>query len=139
MDISNKYRDMIVSEIKFVIEKMDQSPEVAEKLYYFSAIFGIIQRVFNIEFDPNLVHAHLILRSTHDAFSQRLKAIQQGGDKSIKLCEEQFNKLSAISIELAEKIKKKENIDNTLKKFAILAYSTTGNGYYLIQKGLLKI
>jgi hypothetical protein len=130
---------MIVDEIKFVVKKMEETNDSSEKLFYFSAIFGILHRVYNTEYDPELVYAHLVLRSTHDALSSRLKAIQTGGDTTIALNEDQFLKLSDLSKKLANNFRKKEEIDSILKKFAILLYSTTGNGYYLMQKGLLKI
>jgi hypothetical protein len=129
---------MIVDEIGYVVKKMDKVQEAHEKLYYFSAIFGIIHRIFNIEYSSDLAFAHFILRSTFDTFQSRLKAIQQG-DHAVPLNNEQFYKLATLSKDLAEKIKKDENIYDTLKSLACLAYSATGNGYYLMQKGILKI
>lgn len=69
----------------------------------------------------------------------RLKAIQHGGDNTVSLSDNQFEKLTSLTKELAKKIKKNEDVTDTLKKFTILTHSTTGNGYYLTQKGLLKI
>lgn len=139
MDISDEFRSLIVSEIDFVLKKMDKSENPSEKLYYFSSIPGVIQRTFNIEYNPDLVFTHFILRSTYQAFLTRLTAIQQGGDTTIPLQKKQFVKLSSITKELARKIDENKDIDNTLKKYVILFYSTTGNGYYLQQKGLLRI
>lgn len=139
MNISDEFRSLIVSEIDFVLKKVDKSENPSEMLYYFSSIPGVIQRTFNIEYNPDLVFAHFILRSTHQAFLNRLTAIQQGGDTTIPLEKMHFDRLSSITKELAVTIKKKQDMDNTLKKYIILSYSLTGNGYYLQQKGLLKI
>lgn len=139
MDISDQFRSLIVSEINFAIKKMNSSGVAGEKLYYFSGIPGVIQRTFNIEYDPDLVYAHIILRSTHEVFSSRVAAIQQGGDTIIPLGKKHFDKLSSITKELSVRIEKNQDIDNTLKKYVILSYSLTGNGYYLQEKGLLKI
>jgi hypothetical protein len=139
METSDVYRKMIADEINFAAKKMTKTPDASEKLYYFSAVFGILHRIFNIEYDSELVFAQSIVRSIHDAFLNRLKAIQHGGDTTVSLSDDQFEKLISLTKELAKKINKNEDITDTLKKFAILAYSTSGNGFYLVQKGLLKI
>lgn len=138
MNISDNSRDIIVEEINYVVNHMEQSSTGEEKLFYFSGVYSVIQRIFNLEYDSDLVYAHFILNGTYLSFFQRLQAIKQG-EMLIPLDEEHFGKLTAITEELAKKIKEKKNIDSTLKKLAILSYATLGNGYYLFQKGLLKI
>ncbi|MBN1843072.1 MAG: hypothetical protein JW883_12440 [Deltaproteobacteria bacterium] len=139
MGISDQFRNLILSEIDFALKKMNTSTSAAEKLYYFSGIQGVIQRTFNIEYDSDLIFSHFILRSTYEVFSNRAKAIQQGADPTIPLGKKHFDKLSSITKELAMRIKKKQDINDTLKKYIVLSYSLTGNGYYLQEKGLLKI
>jgi len=136
---NNNYRKIIVDEINYAVKKMDEQQDPFQRLFYFSAIFGALHRIYNIEYDPELVYAHFIFRAVHDSFINRVNAIQKGGDTTVLLTDEQFEKLSSYSKEIASKIKKKEAIDSILKKFVILIYSTTGNGYYLMQKGILKI
>lgn len=138
MNISDNSKDIIVKEINYVVDQMEQCSTEEEKLYYFSGVYSMIQRIFNLEYDSDLVYAHFILRGTYNAFMQRFEAIK-AGQTLIPLSEEHFKKLTTITKELAKKIEEKKNIDNTLKKFTILSYMTTGNGYYLFQKGLLKI
>jgi hypothetical protein len=139
MNISDNSRKAIVEEIKYVAKMMDQSKDPVQKLYFFSGIYSIIQRTFNLECDSDLIFSHFILRQTYDAFNGRLQAIMKGGETLILLQEEHFKKLSQITKELAIKIQKNEDASETLKRFAVLSYTTTGNGYYLMQKGLLKI
>jgi len=57
----------------------------------------------------------------------------------IPLLEIQIEELISLVEELGEEIRNNKDLSDTLKKFALLAYSTTGNGYYLLQKGLLTI
>ena len=139
METTDTYRKMIADEINFAVKKMAETQNASEKLFFFSAVFGILHRIFNIEYDSDLVFAQSIIRATHDAFMNRLKAIQHGGDNTVSLSDNQFEKLTSLTKELAKKIKKNEDVTDTLKKFTILTHSTTGNGYYLTQKGLLKI
>lgn len=139
MAVSDENRKSIVNEIKFAVKKMEEKKEATEKLYYFSAVFGILHRIYNIDYDPDLVYAHFILRSTHDAFLHRLKAIEVGGETTVLISKKQLSKLSTLSKQFASKFGKKQEIDSVLKEFTILLYSTTGNGFYLMEKGVLKI
>jgi hypothetical protein len=139
MKLKESYRNLITNEMEFAIKKMDETNVAIEKIYYFSAVFGVLHRIYNIEFNSDLLYIHFILRATHEGFQNRLSALVKGGDKSVKLSDAQFDKLSLLSKELCSKIKKKEDISDTLKKFVILTYSTTGNGNYLMERGWLKI
>jgi TnpA family transposase len=138
MNISDNSREIIIKEINYVVNKMEECSSMEEKLYYFSGVYSIVQRIFNLEYDSDLVYAHSILLQTYNLFQQRLEAVK-AKQLLIPLSEEQFKNLTIITKELAKKIAEKKEINNTLKKFVILSYTTTGNGYYLLQKGLLKI
>jgi len=139
MEIKDSYKKIILDEINFAVKKMNSAKNASEKLYYFSAIFGVFHRIYNLDYNPDLVYAHFILRATHDAFLNRLKAIEQVRDRTVSLSNKQFDKLSILSKELVSNINKNKDIDETLKKFVILLYSTTGNGYYLMQRGCYKL
>ena len=128
----------MIKEVDFAIIKMEKSNTLEEKLYYFSSVFGMIQRIYNIEYDEDLVYAHFILRKAYEMFQARLSAIKTG-ERIIPLFEDQSKKLVQYTKELSKILQEKKDLSHTLKKFTILAYSTTGNGYYLFQKGLLKI
>jgi PHD/YefM family antitoxin component YafN of YafNO toxin-antitoxin module len=139
MNLSDAFKKLLVEEITFVIKKMEETKEATKLLYYFSAIPGMFQRIYNIEYDSRLVFAHFILKATHDSFSQRLKVSQQGGDNAVLINDDQFERLISLSKELLRNIKNNKAIDEVLQKLTILLYSTTGNGYFLMEKGWLKI
>jgi hypothetical protein len=139
MKLSTALKKLLVEEMTFAIKKMEETKEATILLYYFSAIPGIFQRIYNIEYDSQFVFAHFILKATHESFIQRLKASQPGGDNSVVINDDQFERLISLSKELLRNIKKDNDTDEVLKKFVILLYSTTGNGYYLMEKGCLKI
>ena len=135
MKISKKSRQMLIDEIDYVVGNMNEANSAEQKLYYFSGIFGILNRLYNIEFDEDLVFAHFIIQSTHQEFIARLQAIKREGDATIMLADWQFDKLTSYSKELGEKLKKNDEIVSVLKKILLLKFSTTGNGFYLLQKG----
>lgn len=135
MNLSAETKAKLVDEIKFALEKMKQESDAASKLYYFSAIFGIMNRIYNLEYSSDLIFAHAIISSTHSQINARLQA----PDKVIQLPLEIFDKLSDATAELLDVIDKDGNLYEVLKKFVLLGYVTAGNGYYLYQKGLLKL
>jgi hypothetical protein len=139
MKISSEMQTKITEEIDYVVKRMKESPSPQEKLYFFSAIFGVIQRIFNLEFDPELVYLHFVLRHTYQSFQDRVNAITKAGDSTIPLTDIQFEKLTSFTEDLNKKIKEKKSLDGLLKDFVLLSYTTTGNGYYLFQKGLLRL
>ena len=97
-----------------------------------------IQRIYNIEYNDELVFCHFITQATHDGFSQRLSAITQKADNAILISDEQFKRLIQLSDELGKRIKEDKSTETVLRKFIVLLVSTSGNGYYLMKKGLLK-
>ena len=138
MKISKKMKDEIVKEIEHVVCEMKKNDDPFKILSYFSGIHGLMNRVFNIEYDPELVFMHHVLSTVHTGFINRMDSIRKG-DPVIILDESYFKKLISLCINLKDKIAEDGNVDNTLKKFIVLLYATTGNGYYLKNKGLLKI
>ncbi len=138
MVLTGKFREVLTNEIEYVLEKMSKEDALEKKLFYFSAVHGTINRIFNLNFDEDLVYISYILSETHSAFARRLTENKKG-NVVICLTAEHMKSLENLLRELKENIIKKGDIDNTMKKFVLLAYSTAGNGYYLFQKGLLKI
>ena len=135
MKISKENRQKLIEEIKFVIKQMKAEEDPKVKLYYFSAVYGIMHRIFNLEYNPDLVFANFVVNSTYNQINARL----QNPDKTIKIPDELFDKLVKATEELLIVIKEDKNLYKVLRKLVLLGYVTIGNGYYLYQKGLLKI
>jgi hypothetical protein len=138
MATGKKMKDIIVNEIKYAIKKMEEASSIEEKLYYFSAVQGIFHRVFNIEFRPELLFAHFIFNETLKAFQQKLATMKMG-DTVFVITEEQVGRLSDLTGEFLAQFETGNNADGILKKMVCLLYSVTGNGNYLMGKGILKI
>lgn len=138
MAASKKMKGIIVNEISYSLEKMEKAAIIEEKLYYFSAVQGIFHRVFNIEFSSDLLYAHFIFNEVYKAFQQKLTAMKMG-DLIFVISEEQIARLSDLTKEFLTCFESDKNTDDVLKKMVSLLYSVTGNGNYLVEKGLLKI
>ena len=55
METTDTYRKMIADEINFAVKKMAETQNASEKLFFFSSVFGILHRIFNIEYDLSLL------------------------------------------------------------------------------------
>ena len=135
MKISKNNKKVIIDEIEYALKNMKDETDEKKKIYYFSATYGIFQRIFNIEYDDDLVFIHFILNSTCNSINARL----QIPDSVIKIPENLFSSLEKATEELLDALKNNRNVYEQLKKFVLLGYVTAGNGYYLYKKGLLKI
>lgn len=135
MKISKVNKKSLIDEISFVIEKMKETEEPKTKLYYFSAVYGIMPRIFNLEFDSDLLCIHFVVSSCYNHLNSRLN----NPDKVIQLPDEIFTKLEETTQELLVAIDKEEDFYEVLKKFTLIGYIAGGNGYYLYQKGQIKI
>lgn len=138
MATSKKMKEIIVTEIKYSLNKMDEAAGIEEKLYYFSAVQGIFHRVFNIEFSPELLFVHFIFNEAFKAFQQKLATMKMG-DIVFVIDDHQMGRLTDLTKEFLAQFEAGKSTDDVLKKMVTLLYSVTGNGNYLMGKGLLKI
>jgi hypothetical protein len=139
MAISINNRQIIANEFKFIAGKIRSEKELPRKIYYFSGTFGMIQRIFNIDYDINLVLLHTILQDTHRGLNNLLSMIISGNEKVITLPPGLFDSLADVVEELGNTIVNDKDIMPSLEKIAAIGYVTMGNGYYLYQKGILKV
>ena len=135
MKISVTNKNRIIKEIKFVIDQMKREEDPKAKLFYFSAIHGILPRIFNVEFVPDLVFAHFVLSTTYSQINARI----ENPDKIVKIPENLLDRLIEITEEFLITLKQDESLYEVLKKYSVLGYITTGNGYYLYKRGMIKI
>lgn len=139
MNISYNFKKIIVDEFEYIVGKMRAEPDPRKKLFLFSASYGVIQRILNIEFDQSLVLIHFILNGTYTAINARISAISQQADVGVEIPHDLFTKLEDETEKLGKAIDRNTDPSDILRAMALMAYSTTGNGSYLYQKGVLKL
>lgn len=135
---SDEYKQVIIRELELVLQKMNESGNFEEKIYYFSAVQGMLHRVMNLEFTDDLLFSYFITNETLKSFQQRIIALKQG-DTVVKISEHQIARLIEITKDFLDAVRKDGKLGAVLKQYIILSYTTTGNGYYLMDKGMLKI
>jgi hypothetical protein len=133
-----EHKKTITEDFSFAAKMMKESPTVDAKLFYFSSTFGTLSRIINTNFDLQLVLMHTVLTAVHSTILTRLAAMK-GGEQSISLKEELFDKLATQTDELAARIKNDTDAYDILEKINLLGFAATGNGYYLLQKGAFSI
>lgn len=138
MNLSKDMSKLFIDELNFVLKNMKATDKSAEKLYFFSGIFAVANRIFNIEFHSELVFIHNVVQAAHKQILESLALVSQGG-LDIGIPEDIFNGLEAEIEEMITRISHDQDIYSSLQKISNLAYSTTGNGRYLHFKGMLTI
>ncbi|OGO19966.1 MAG: hypothetical protein A2Z15_06455 [Chloroflexi bacterium RBG_16_50_11] len=139
MNLTIKMKNELIKEIKFVVERMKKVDSPSEKLYYFSAAYGIAHRILNFEYEPELAFIHNVLQSVYNMINTRISTFIKGQETPVSVPNNLFEKLEEALGEMALNIEKGDTTYLQLEKMVNLAYSTTGNGYYLYIKGMLKI
>lgn len=139
MQIPEDLRKKLVSEIRFVVGKIRTEQDLRTRTYYLSGIHGEMLRLVNINFDPHLLFAHNVLNAAFTTIRGRADAIVLGRDIVINFPPGFFDKLSSLLDGLATSIELDKELYKILQDISNLAYIGTGNGYYLFQKGIIKL
>ncbi len=141
MILSEEKKEIIINEFNEVYNLMKKTNDVAEKIFYYSATYAMVSRVFNIEFDPLLILMHSILQKTYNEINNFASNISNKQNVFFTLPKNYFDILENTLKELIVSIDKNEDhlIYKTLEKLSVIGYITTGNGNYLYKKGLIEI
>jgi hypothetical protein len=137
MHLNTEHRKLLVDEFRYAAKKIRESEYPELKLFYFSVTYGVLSRIFNLQYNPQLVFMHLVLNNAYGNISARVQAIKTG-DIVVQLSNEYFSLLAGYVEVLSNQIEADEDTYKTLEKIALLTFLTTGNGYYLFQKGVIK-
>ena len=139
MKLSDNSRKTIADEFKYVADKVRGETDPWRRIYFFSAAYAVVLRIFNLEFDPVLVLVHEVLQNAYKAIDSRLISITSGQEKTVTIPEELFGNLAKAVEELGAAIRDDKDLSQPLQKIAVIGFATTGNGYYLHQKGILRL
>ncbi len=138
MNIPDPLRKELVRELRHVSKKIVEEEMPQRKVFFYSAAYGIARRILNLSYDPQINLVECILEITFNTINARVQSIIQG-DVTIPLVDGFFSLLATHVMELASRIEKNEDVYKTLESITALAHLTTGNGYYLYTKGVIKI
>ncbi len=138
-----EFRQRLANEYRYAATKMQESPQPARKLFYFSVLFGEAQRVLNWQWDRDLALIHMV---TQQAYMQVNGAMQTPAMGQLPIdWTTVYDKLTQVPSELAAYFEKTDNEGTTeelcqiLGRLAEIIYVVGGNGSYLHEKGLIKL
>jgi hypothetical protein len=138
VNISTNHKNELVKEIATVAEFMSKASSPQQKIFYFSAIFGMANRIMNLEFDPELGFIHHVAFASVNILTQSLN-LMSAPNAVATFPPGIFDKLQEAVSDLANDIDGGKPTYPVLERIFNLAYSTSGNGYYMYLKGMLKI
>jgi hypothetical protein len=142
--LHEEYRQRLAKEYRHAATKMQQSPQPAKKLFYFSVFFGEAQRILNWEWDRDLALIHMVVHQVHAQINPTTQIPMFETVIPIEGATV-YDKLTQISFDLAAYFEKAGNEDNReelyqiLGRFAEITYAASGNGSYLYEKGHIKL
>jgi len=134
MEISTEHRQYLVSEFRSAAAGMDQNAdEIILASYFYSAVYGAVARVLNIEYSPEIVLLHLVTQASHGLMNSTIEKLGAGLERSILFPSELFPQLASVVRELADAIESDRPYSGQLERIAQLSYVLTGNGNYLLR------
>lgn len=131
------FRKELVKELRNVARLMKDEKSVEKKLYYFSAAYGITNRTYRYAFSGDILLADLVLNTAYQTMVERIKMLKSG-DTTVSLDENVFISIQEGLQVLANAFEDNKPIQNPLEKILTAAFSVSGPGNYLKEKGLIK-
>lgn len=108
-------------------------------LYHMSAIYGALNRVFNIEYDPDLVFAHNVFQQAHQQMHAQFMKVATRAERSIDFGFDVMESLVNAVASFVETLENGTEVTSALGRISEIMYSTTGNGHYLYLRGALRL
>ena len=139
MNLSADMKKRLLDEIAQVAGRMKGYESPVQKLYFFSGVYGMARHIANLEYHPELIFMEQVMQLAYGMINARLTAMAARQEAGVTMPPGLFSSLEKTLEELAEAIEQGTEVCPALQKMVNLAYSTTGNGYYLYLKGVLRV
>ncbi|HEY4711290.1 MAG TPA: hypothetical protein VIH69_01200 [Dehalococcoidia bacterium] len=139
MNLSPEMKKTFIDEVRFALKNMKSTTAAAQKWYFFSAIHAMAQRILNLEYEPELAFIFQVFQVTHNMVNARLAALSVGQEAGVGVPDNLFIKIEDEVEKMIDLLEQGKESYPVLQRLVNIAYSTTGNGYYLYLKGMLKI
>lgn len=141
MQLPEELRQRLIMEYRFAAEQMQETDDPYESLYYLSVFFGEASRVLNWHWDSELALLHVVIMAAQQGTSNAL-AKMTTGERVVKITPAFINAITQAAVNLAEWMDHNgtsEQFLTIMARFAELGYATSGNGYYLMTRGYIKV
>lgn len=132
------FRKELVKELKNVARLMKDEKNPEKKLYYFSAAYGITNRTYRYAFSSEVLLADFVLNAAYQSLLDRFNRIR-AGDTTVVWDDKVFDALFEGLRSLAEAFDEGASIQESLETILTAAFSLSGAGNYLKEKGMLSL
>lgn len=132
MRIPDDLKKRLLVDFEFSIQKIQEEENIRKKLYYFSATFGIVERIMRLHLEPQLVLVHAVLNLTYNSLIGLVQG-RERGDIARELPPNLTEMLVEYLTELRDKLAEDKDTYKTLEKILFLGYRASGPGYYTTQ------
>ena len=139
MQINNYLRKELVEEIRYCANRIMEERDPQRKILFLNHCSNIVGRIMELNYDRHLSFIQFVLELAGGTVATRVEAIFKKEDETIPLVEDLLDRLVEGLNELAAKIEKDEETNETLEKIVQLAYLTTEIGHYQYQKGQIRL
>jgi hypothetical protein len=130
------FKKELVKELRRVVTMMKKEENLEKKLYLFSAAYGIASRTYRSSFSGDYLLAEFVLNNSYGVIIDRIQKLKSG-DNTVNVEDIHFEKLQEGVILLADAFENNESVLDPLEKILTVAFSTSGAGNYLKEKGML--
>jgi hypothetical protein len=132
------FKKELAKEIRNVSRLMKDETNAEKKLYYFSAAYGVAGRTYRYAFTKNVLLAELVLQTSYSSIMDRIMRIKSG-DVTVPLDEKVFETIVDGLKKLADAIETDAPIQEALEIILTASFSTSGPGYYLMEKHMFEL
>lgn len=140
MKIESKYKHEIIEELEDIAKNMKKEDNLERKIYLYSGAHGILNRILNLDYKPELLFVNYILQRSYETINGGITSFIRG-ERRIPIPEPKYllDELADEIDKLAGAIAGNSDCIEILNRIIELSYTTTGNGAYLHYKGIIKI
>lgn len=128
----------IVKELRLIEAMMKKEENAEKKNYLFSAAFGVMNRSYKYDFSKDVLLAELVLNQSYTILAECIQRIKSR-DQTARLEPLHFEKIEEGLKLLADCFENETSILEPLELILTTAFSTSGPGNYLREKGMIKL
>jgi hypothetical protein len=129
MKLPQQLKKNVLNELEFVIKKMREEPDLAKKIYFYSAVSGALERATRFHLDNELLVAHAIMNLSYGIINDRINHLRMG-DTIVPFPDSLLDQLIDSVSELKQAIEEDKATYSALEKIMGIIFVATGPGFY---------
>jgi len=131
MNIPEELLSRMLSELNYVISKIQSETDPKRKMYFLSAAHGAVERTIRFHSDGELYLVHFTLNILYSTINGLLNRIA-AGDTAVMPPGDLWDRLTQFLTELSQALGEGRSTYPIIEQISILSYSLTGPGYYTL-------